>query len=318
MRWNGLVAATAVGLLLVPGAFAQAKKKVAVNPGENALVGIRLYDTGLRVLSLFGNPDEIQPINVGGGAVGPTGGGAPSGFGGAGAAPGAGPGFGGGPAAGGGRRPPLGAGSGSAEWNNDFQFGDEMLNLQGPPAGFRPPGPPGGYGGGGIPGQGGMPAGGPQGPPGGIPGYSGPAGAPRGGAGGAGAPRFGGGAPSGGTGVPTTGNAAGASGTTAFTRWVYNRNGSKYGFVLDNHNRVIQVEAMGLANGRVRTKKGLTFGATFAEVLRKYGAPEQYEINGDIIVMRYLVKNKIAFRLSRLAAKKPHQVTAVVVAAGKA
>jgi hypothetical protein len=114
------------------------------------------------------------------------------------------------------------------------------------------------------------------------------------------------------------GGAAGTNTTTSFTRWVYNRNGSKYGFILDKFNRVIQIEAMGLTNARVKTKKGLTFGSTFASVIRRYGAPEAYEINGDIIVMRYLQKNKVAFRLSRLGAKKPHQVTAIVVAAGKA
>ena len=42
-----------------------------------------------------------------------------------------------------------------------------------------------------------------------------------------------------------------------------------------------------------------------------------YEINGDNIVLRYLTRNKCAFRLNRLQPSKPHQVTAIVVAGGK-
>ena len=51
--------------------------------------------------------------------------------------------------------------------------------------------------------------------------------------------------------------------------------------------------------------------------LKKYGAPDAYEIAGDNLMVRYLVHHKVAFRMNRLAANKPHQVTGVVVAAGK-
>ena len=46
--------------------------------------------------------------------------------------------------------------------------------------------------------------------------------------------------------------------------------------------------------------------------------PDAYEISGDSIVVRYLVRDHVAFRLSRLKAKEPHKVTGIVVAAGKA
>ncbi|RYG35152.1 hypothetical protein EON81_13575 [bacterium] len=103
-----------------------------------------------------------------------------------------------------------------------------------------------------------------------------------------------------------------------FTRWVYNRAGSKYGFIIDKVGRVIQIEAIGLQNGRVKTKAGLGFGATFAQIIKTYGTPDSYEISGDNIMMRYLQRRKVAFRLSRLGEKKPQVVTGVVVAAGKA
>jgi hypothetical protein len=111
--------------------------------------------------------------------------------------------------------------------------------------------------------------------------------------------------------------AGGSSGRILYTRWVYNRSGSKYGFVLDKSNRVVQIEAIGLANAKVRTSRGVGFGSTFAQLIKKYSSPDGYEINGDNVVVRFLVKNKVAFRLSRLGPNRPQVVTGIVVAAGK-
>ncbi|CAN5726181.1 hypothetical protein BH11ARM2_BH11ARM2_22840 [soil metagenome] len=94
--------------------------------------------------------------------------------------------------------------------------------------------------------------------------------------------------------------------------------GSKYGFILDKQGRVIQIEAIGLQNGKVKTRAGLGFGSTFAQIIKAYGTPDSYEISGDNILMKYLQRRKVAFRLSRLGEKKPQVVTGVVVAAGKA
>lgn len=90
-----------------------------------------------------------------------------------------------------------------------------------------------------------------------------------------------------------------------------------YGFVLDKYMRVVQIEAIGMNDGKVKTQKGVKFGDSFATVIRKYQTPDGYDIAGDSITIRYLVRNKVAFRLQRLAPNKPHVVTGVVVAAGK-
>jgi hypothetical protein len=262
--------ATAIGaaalLIMVPIASAQ-QRGIA----ETSLVGIKLYDTGQRVISVFGTPAEIQAVNVGGGAVGPAGGPATGGPGGGGrtGAPGMG---GGGPG---------GAAAPTDFRNSPWGFGDEMLRQMAPgpvPAG------PGGPGGGGP---------GPGGPGGGPPMPGGP----------------GGGAPGGG--------GAGTSDRVLFTRWVYNTGGSRYGFVLDKANRVVQIEAIGLQNQRVRTSQGIGFGSNFGQIIQRYGAPDGYEVGGDTIVVRYLVRRNVAFRLSRLGRDRPHVVTGVVVAAGK-
>ncbi|MCH7903853.1 MAG: hypothetical protein IH944_04710 [Armatimonadetes bacterium] len=102
-----------------------------------------------------------------------------------------------------------------------------------------------------------------------------------------------------------------------YTRWIYHQPTSRYGFVIDKNQRVIQIEAVGLLDSNVKTDRGITFGSTFEDVVRAYNVPDAYEISGTTLVMRYLVRDHVAFRLSKLDANKPHQVTGIVVAAGK-
>ncbi len=103
-----------------------------------------------------------------------------------------------------------------------------------------------------------------------------------------------------------------------YTRWSYNRGSSKYGFVFDKFNRVVQIEAIGIENPKVHTKRGIGFGNNFASLIKTYGPPDGYDIGGDTnLTVRYLIRSKVAFRLSRLAAKKPVVVTGIVIAAAK-
>jgi len=258
---------------------------------ERGLIGVNLYDSGAKVVALYGSPDEVQAVSIGSTS---TGGNSP-GFG--------GPGFGGpgGRSGGGAPSGPSGGasrggggGAAGADRTSPFGFGDELLRQRpqspgGGPSMMGPSGSSGGGGRGGPSGSGGYPGGPPSGS-GGYPGAS-----------------SGGGTP----------NASGATETTQYTRWVYNRAGSKYGFIIDGQGHVVQIEAIGMQNNRVKTRKGVGFGATFAQIIKTYGNPDGYEVGGDTILMKYLVNKKVAFRLTRLQAKKPHVVTGVVVSAGK-
>lgn len=227
---------------------------------ESRLISVSLYDTGAKVISIYGSPDEIQALNVG--AAGATGGG------------------------GGGERggPPGGGGGGGAATPNTG------VNLIGDPFGnsgiWQQRGPSSGES-----------AGGGDAPTSGR-------GGDGGGAGGRGGD--GGGAAGGGNGQKVI-----------YTRWVYKRNNSRYAFVFDKFNRCVQIEAVGLSNSKVKTRRGITFGSSFGSVIKAYNAPDGYEINGDNIVARFLVRDRVAFRLSRIKADKPHVVTGIVVAAGK-
>lgn len=282
-KWIGTALSVVATLTVATGAFAQKK-----SGAEVSLIGIKLYDTGLRVVSLYGTPDSVEAVNAGGTSIGPGGGGpgGPGGRGGPGGlgGPVGGPGGGGGPS------------TASADITSPFDFGNDLLPSD--PTSIRqgatpPSGPPVSAGGG----RGAAPAGvGGGGGRGGGPSIGGPGGAPMG---------------------PGGGGAGATNGRILYTRWIYNRNGSKYGFVLDKSNRVVQIEAIGLSNPKVKTKRGVGFGATFAQLIKKYSAPDGYEINGDNVVVRFLVKNKVAFRLSRLGPNKPQVVTGIVVAAGK-
>lgn len=233
---------------------------------ETKLVGINILDTGLKVINSYGSPDEVQPLSVGGGGVGPGGG--PGGAGGRGGV--------GGPA-GGGSGPQMAPGGLWRPNEGAYLLGDPFGQQAG--AAERPPGvDANGFG-----------------PPGNAGGNAGNAGA----AGGSGA-------------------AGGADADRIlFTRWVYKQGASRYAFVLDKFNRVVQIEAVGMSDSKVRTSQGIKFGSTFADVIKAYNAPDAYEITGDNIVIRYLVRDHVAFRLARLKAKDTHRVTGIVVAAGK-
>jgi len=253
-------------------------KKVTSSPAyapETSLGGIKLYDTGTHVVAVYGSPDDLQVVTLGGSTAGP----------------------GGGAAGGAGGRGLPGGGKGPA--------GTAPMGMA-PSAGSIGPGVPGDFGfdGGGSDLQRGAP---------------GPAGV-----GVAPAPGGGGASPGGGGGMgPAKGGMGGGSASGGesdrilYTRWVYNRNATKFGFIVDQWDHVVQCEAIGIEPGKARTRRGITFGSTFAQVIKKYQAPDGYEINGDSIVLRYLSHDKVAFRLNRLGENKPYVVTGIVVAAGK-
>ncbi|MEQ1933139.1 MAG: hypothetical protein ABL962_04580 [Fimbriimonadaceae bacterium] len=180
-----------------------------------------------------------------------------------------------------------GGASAATNWRGDFGFGTESLFLQGnrgrggdDDAGLAPQG---------------------QGPS--AAGQSGgPSAAGQGGAGGGGA----------------AGGAGGTDSRILFTRWVYKRGNSRFGFIIDKFDHIIQIEAIGSADSRVVTNRGVKYGAQIKDVMTRYGAPDAYELSGNQIVIRYLIKQKVAFRFNRLETDKPHVVTGIVVAAGKA
>lgn len=278
----GSLALAGVLLTSMP-ADAQRRKVATKAPksgAETGLLGVRLFDSGVRVIQIYGNPDSIEAVGVAAGnsTPGGGGGGGRGGFGGP-----------GGPAGGGG-----GGGAPSLDFTGPGDFGGvsdlpEVDRLaQTPP---RPPGKPGGAGG----------PGGPAGPggPGGPAGPGGPGGAPG---------RDGG--PGGGT----------TTETADYIRWVYKKNGARFGFIMDKFDRVVQIEAIGLQNQRVRTKRGISFGSTFATVIKAYAPsspPDSYVVSGDTVTVKFITRQRVAFRLSKLTAKAPHVVTGIVVAAGK-
>lgn len=105
---------------------------------------------------------------------------------------------------------------------------------------------------------------------------------------------------------------------TTFVRWVYRRgSGGSVNVVLNNHNKVVQIEAIGVSNANVRTSKGVTLGSSMATVMKKYQTPDSYEVGGNYFMVRFLNKHRVAFRLTRENAQQPYRVTGIVVSAGK-
>lgn len=263
----------ALGVLAVFASIADAQGARPANArAETTLVGISLYDSGLKVVQTYGSPISVQALTVGAGGVGPAGGGAPGGApGGAGGGDNLREQLGGASPVGGGRWQ---YGVAPGMWGDPFGQTNNVYFQQGGAAEMAS--------GLSAPGQGG-----------GAPGL------PGGGAPGAG---VGGG--------QATGN------VVEYTRWVYRRGSSRYAFVLDNFSRVIQIEAIGLSDARVRTNRGIRFGSNFDDVFKAYLDPDAYEISGEeMFVIRYLRRDNVAFRLTRVMANRPHCVTGIVVAA---
>ena len=76
-NWWKSSALIACGLVLA-ATPAVADKPKAKSSAETGLIGIKLYDAGLKVIKIYGTPDEIQAVGFGGGgtAFGGGGGGA--------------------------------------------------------------------------------------------------------------------------------------------------------------------------------------------------------------------------------------------------
>jgi len=245
---------------------------------ETSLVGISLFDSGQRVIAKYGSPFEVQALTVGGSSVGSTAGASGGGRGGPGGAGVA-------PAGGG-----AGGAAASALGNSPYipsligdPFDTGVLNQN------RAAGEFGVDGGGNTPTAAGAAGGG-------APSAAGAAG---------------GGSPA------SSGSGAGGGSLVTYTRWVYKRKSSRYAFVLDKFNRVVQIEAVGAGDKYVKTRRGIGFGNTFGTIIGRYNAPDGYEINGDNMIVRYLQRDRVAFRLQRINPKAPQVVTGVVVAAGK-
>lgn len=242
---------------------------------ETGLLGVKLFDSGLKVLQIYGNPDSIAAVGAGGAGGGGGQGGPPPGMGG----PSGGPPTGGG----GGGGAPMGVPGKGASLYPGGLLDDPNALRQGGPEGSSTAGA----------------SGAPTGPPPGVGGPPPGVGRPGGGGGGGG---------------------SAATEAAVLTRWTYTRNGTKLAFVIDKFNRVLQIEAIGLENKRVKTRRGIGFGSTFRSVMGAYAPqadPDGYDISGKNITVRFLTRHRVAFRLSQLSTKKSHVVTGIVVAAGK-
>ncbi|MBS1704900.1 MAG: hypothetical protein JST40_03430 [Armatimonadetes bacterium] len=270
--------ATTVLLGSVNVADAQRRRTTAVKSGpETGLLGVTLYDSGASLIRRFGSPDVIEAITIGSGG-GAAGGGGGGGGGGRGGAQSSG---GAGASA---AEPQLNNGPAAPDALTDLALGipnDTVEARQSGPEDEERGRP-----------RGGGPPGAPGAPPGATPG---------------GAP--GGASPGGG--------ASASSQSVQFTRWIYKYPSVRYGFVLDKFNKVVQIEAIGLKDAKAVTRRGVRFGSMFGDVMTKYGDPDGYDIAGDQIVIRFMDKNRVAFKLARLGPNQKHKVTGIVVAAGK-
>ncbi|MCH8275081.1 MAG: hypothetical protein IH851_09855 [Armatimonadetes bacterium] len=120
----------------------------------------------------------------------------------------------------------------------------------------------------------------------------------------------------GGGGSAAGGGTAGAT-ESQYVRWIYQRGaGSSFNFVLNKHNKVVQIEALGIVNRQAKTNQGITLGSTLAQVIEKYEDPDGYDIGTDYFMVRFLQRFNVAFQFTREHSRAPYRVTSIVVSAG--
>jgi hypothetical protein len=104
--------------------------------------------------------------------------------------------------------------------------------------------------------------------------------------------------------------------TTNYTRWVYERGDASYAFLIDENNKVIQIDALGIpGSSPFKTKGGIKLGSTFAEVMKAYRDPDTFQFKGETMQVRFLTHSHVVFQFKTL--NNQQRVVYIVVAAGK-
>jgi len=104
--------------------------------------------------------------------------------------------------------------------------------------------------------------------------------------------------------------------TTKYTRWIYNRGPVSYAFLIDDDNRVVQIDASGIVGSAVASG-GIRLGSTFADVMRVYKKPDSYTFKGEFMELRFLKNSSVVFQFREDATSRLQRVFAITVAAGK-
>jgi hypothetical protein len=101
------------------------------------------------------------------------------------------------------------------------------------------------------------------------------------------------------------------SGPTSQTMLIYVKKGSTYSFIINDKGRVVQIGSIAERDAATKTRKGITLGSTYGEVLKVYGYPEMHEFQGStIMLLKYLKKQHVAFQLFN------QKVVGITIAAG--
>ena len=283
-RFSGVALTAAMsGAILVQPAVAH-KDNI-----ERNLAGIRINASAKTVLSLFGNPNDIQ--------IGDT------------------------PV-----RPPSNAGAGTGQQGGMLGQGGGMMGggmmgmdgggMMGGGGGKQSPGANGmasmGGGGGSMMGSMGGPMGGGMSGSMGGPMGSGSMGGPLGG-GGLDGPGGGGGFPGGGqggSGIGGFGQTQSSSTVQQELTWVYNAKARdaknqmqaiSYEFLISPEGKVSQIRVIGYVPKTKNDKsaKGLTLGSTYMDLIKSYGSPKSVMKSGELLVCSYPERH-IEFQLMNM------------------
>jgi len=82
-------------------------------------------------------------------------------------------------------------------------------------------------------------------------------------------------------------------------------------FRLDEDGYVVEICASSnRPSSVIRTSRGVTFGDTYAKVLRLYGFPESHKTQGDVVTASYRESKHVAFQFYKM------KLVRIIVTAG--
>jgi hypothetical protein len=98
-----------------------------------------------------------------------------------------------------------------------------------------------------------------------------------------------------GPGMPSGGG--GATGEARQVVYLYQKKGVTYMFFINEQGRVVQIASIADKDPNTRTRKGITLGSTYTQIIKTYGYPAKHEFSGTTMLLNYLRKDHVVFQL---------------------
>ncbi len=100
-----------------------------------------------------------------------------------------------------------------------------------------------------------------------------------------------------------------------FTRWTFQRKSSRYSFVLNPNGEILLIEAQGLEDSKVQTKKNITLGDLFSKAIAQYGNPDKYTKIKNNLLVNYQNKYGLVLGITKENHSSKYLISQIIISA---